>query len=166
MFKKPWFLWIIVWLVISWACSFPMSSPATGGKALSINPTPPVPNQDKANLPSMAGGDSNQGGGGEIYPATPEAVIQEFLSAYTSDPAQMNQYLSEKYLAKASINPGAAAGLEGMLNGFAVQSAAVVPQVGEAVVVVGIVLDQKESQRKFHLIQQNGHWVVDQVDNP
>jgi hypothetical protein len=99
---------------------------------------------------------------------SPEAAVKNILMAYQEDPAGMQAYLSSGLVAQLP-----AGGIlemmglkEGMLEGFAIQMAAVNPDPPSAMVEVAIRTGGEDSIRRFILIKENGAWVIDKIETP
>ncbi len=103
----------------------------------------------------------------EDYPSTPEAVVQEFLSAYEIDPTWMAIYLSRARL--ADMPPGGTrelVQLHGGLEGFHVTSAAINPDPPAAMVSVAMRVGGNDTLRVFTLVMEDNRWVIDSVEIP
>ncbi|MDZ4159641.1 MAG: hypothetical protein U1B80_07610 [Anaerolineaceae bacterium] len=148
MQNKLWVLPLLVLMAAALACSLP------AGLAGS------QPEGAKQDQPAEASPAEN-------YPAAPEEVVQEFLSAYAIDPAWMTNYLSRQRL--ANLPPGGAlelVQLHGELEGFSVLAAAVNPDPPAALVTVALRVGGAETQRSFSLVMENGRWVIDAIEIP
>jgi hypothetical protein len=99
------------------------------------------------------------------YPTAPEGVVKTFLTAYTLDPTQMNLYLSQNRL--ANMPAGGALEmlkLNGNMEGFVIESAAVSPATSAALVVVTVKAGGVESARTFKLVKNEGKWAIDAIE--
>jgi hypothetical protein len=99
------------------------------------------------------------------YPATPETVVYAFLGAYQEDPTSMSVYLSQNLLGQ--LPDGNIYGLLGFdtsLEGFVFEAGTGDSQT--ASVDVSLQTGSVALQRIFHLIQQSGLWVIDQIEIP
>lgn len=160
-----WWLLLFAWGL--WMCSLPGLVSSSG--AVTVLPSTATDKadylsgsaQDATVTPDVAGGAPDQGGGGELYPTTPEGVVQQFLTAYHENPDEMNKYLSSSLLSQ--IPAGGVAeyiGLKGLLRGFAVQAASLDPAARTASVEVGLVAEDAEHKLVFSLVLQDSHWVI------
>jgi hypothetical protein len=144
---------LIIWLLIAVACNLPVG-----------NSTPDNPQTEVDGAAAqMAGGAPDQGGGGNSYPAQPEAVVQEFLTAYQVNPVDMKEYLSTT-LATSGSTPEQIADLSGPIEGFGVQSAAVINNPPSARVAVDLQIGGQPSSRIFWLVQEGDLWVIERVE--
>ncbi len=145
---------LVIWLLVAVACNLPVGESArqndreNGGVVIT---------------PQVAGGAPDQGGGGSSYPTQPETVVQEFLTAYQINPTEMGEYLSAALLASGT-DPGQIALLSGQLEGFGIQSAAVLNNPPGARVAVDLQLNGQLFSRVFWLVQESGLWVIERVE--
>lgn len=150
---KGWFLLPILGVML--ACSFPTvarSTTSTPGSVPVYTVTPFMP------------GDSTAQEEGD-YPTTPEGVVQAFLNAYQEEPDQMVQYLSQGQQAQSPEEDGTnLLQVEGDIDGFAVQSAAVSVDPPGAVIVVAIQTGGTEALRRFSLTKESEKWVIDLIE--
>lgn len=162
--RSLWWLLLSVWGL--WMCLLP--GLVSGGSS-TVSPSTPTdkadyPNglaQDATTTPDVAGGAPDQGGGGELYPSTPEGVVQQFLTAYHENPNEMNKYLSPSLLSQMPVGGVAEyIGLKGLLQGFAIQAASLDPTARTASVEVELVADDTERKLAFSLVLQDSHWVI------
>lgn len=145
---RGWFLLPLLGLML--ACSFPMLASAT------LSPTEGAP---VASATPFLPGDNLERG--LDYPDTPEGVVLAFLNAYQEDPEQMSRYLGRAWLGLLPESSGASLlEIDGNLEGFAIQSAAVSLEPPGAVIVTGIQAGGVETLRRFTLGKENGYWVV------
>jgi len=103
---------------------------------------------------------------GDIYPSTPEGVVEAFLIAYQGSPDQMKQYLSSGLI--THLPAGGAAGLlsfTGTLQGYVIQSGSGMLNPPGAIVKVALEVGQQDLNRNFTLVQENGKWVIDTIQN-
>lgn len=104
-----------------------------------------------------------QGGAG--YPATPEEVVQAFLTAYQESPDIMARYLSQSRLREL---PGGGAvgllGINGELGGMMIDSAAVSLNPPSASIGVTIQSGGANTTRMFTLIQEAGQWKIQTIE--
>jgi hypothetical protein len=99
------------------------------------------------------------------YPATPETVVYAFLGAYQEDPTSMSVYLSQNLLALLPEgNVYSLLGFDTSLEGFVFQAGT--GDLQTASVDVSLQTGGAVLRRIFHLIQQNGLWVLDQIEIP
>lgn len=147
--------------------ALPAQLTATPGQAITSAPSPslqPAP-ADNALTPAVAGGAPDFGGGGNVYPQTPEMVVNAFLSAYQDNPAEMSAFLSAaRLLAMPEGGVNTLLGITGKLESFAIQSAAVNPNPPEALLEVGLMADGSEMIRRFHLLSEDERWVIDGIE--
>lgn len=169
---------MLIWVASACSLLFPLdSAPATESGALpvqltatpaqefasSLSPSPQP--ADAAVTPAVAGGAPDIGGGGEVYPQTPEMVVNAFLAAYQDNPAEMPSFLgAARLLAMPEGGVNALLGISGKLEGFAIQSAAVNPDPPEALLEVGLVVEGSEMRRRFHLSFEDDRWVIDNIE--
>lgn len=148
---KRWFLLPILGIML--ACSFPSlarSAASTPSGVPVYTVTPFMPGDAPAQ-------------GEEDYPATPEGVVQAFLNAYQEQPDQMGQYLRQAQQASEEDKANLLQ-IEGDIDGFAIQSAAVSVDPPGAVIVVAIQTGGTEALRRFSLTRQNEKWVIDIIE--
>ena len=105
----------------------------------------------------------------EAIPAdSPEAAVTAYLIAYQENPDKMMDYLSSA--AKTGLAGGSASTLlgfgDGILEGFAIQAAAVNPDPPAAMVEVAIRAGGVDGLRRFHLSKENNNWVIEAVEIP
>lgn len=161
IFKKMSFLLIMLIWFIS-ACSLLMP--------VDLAPQKPANSLVEAEAvlnpaPDVAGGAPQMGGGGVVYPETPELVVTAFLSAYQDNPVDMYGYLSAGRLqAMPAGGMEEFLGITGKLEGFAIQSAAVIPDPPVAQLEVGLVIDGNETKSLIDLVFENGRWLIDAVE--
>ncbi|NPV76400.1 MAG: hypothetical protein HPY59_08485 [Anaerolineae bacterium] len=177
--KRTSFLLIMmVWVASACSLLFPLdNAPAAESGALPVQlTTTPVQESGKdispspqpveaALTPAVAGGGPDVGGGGEVYPQTPEMVVNAFLTAYQDNPVEMSSFLgAARLLSMPEGGVNALLGVTGKLEGFAIQSAAVNPDPPEALLEVGLAVDGSEMRRRFHLSFENGRWVIENIE--
>jgi hypothetical protein len=93
----------------------------------------------------------------------PEGVVQEFLTDFQEAPMQLSGYLSPNLQKTTSIDQyQKLLPIEGMIEGFAVQSAS--RSGDEALVTVAIRAGGAESTFQFNLVQANQNWYIDSID--
>jgi hypothetical protein len=92
----------------------------------------------------------------------PEEIVQEFLTDYQEAPQQLGGYLVPALRDQTPVeNYGKLLPLDGMIEGFAVQSVA---RTGpEAQVTVGIRAGGAEAAILFTLVQQNQNWFISSI---
>jgi hypothetical protein len=92
----------------------------------------------------------------------PEEIVQEFLTDYQEAPQQLGGYLVPALRDQTSVeNYGKLLPLDGMIEGFAVQSVA---RTGpEAQVTIGIRAGGAEAAILFTLVQQNQNWFISSI---
>jgi len=103
---------------------------------------------------------------GDIYPSTSEGVVEAFLEAYQGNPDQMKQYLSSGLI--THLPAGGAAGLlkfSGTLQGYVIQSGSGMMNPPGAIVKVALRVNGQDLNRNFTLVQDNGKWVIDTIQN-
>jgi hypothetical protein len=103
---------------------------------------------------------------GDIYPSTPEGVVEAFLIAYQGSPEQMKQYLSSGLI--THLPSSGAAGLlkfSGTLQGYVIQSGSGMLNPPGAIVKVALQVGGKNLNRNFTLLQDNGKWVIDTIQD-
>jgi hypothetical protein len=103
---------------------------------------------------------------GDIYPSTSEGVVEAFLVAYQGSPDLMKQYLSSGLM--THLPAGGAAGLlgfSGTLQGYIIQSGSGMQNPPGAIVKVALQVGGKSLNRNFTLLQENGKWVIDTIQN-
>jgi hypothetical protein len=103
---------------------------------------------------------------GDIYPSTPEGVVEAFLIAYQGSPDLMKQYLSSGLI--THLPTGGAAGLlgfNGTLQGYVIQSGSGMLNPPGAIVKVALKVGGQDLNRNFTLLQENGKWVIDTIQN-
>lgn len=145
---RGWFLPPLLGLML--ACSFPTLASPT------LSPTEGAPASTAT--PFLPGDGLERGAD---YPDTPEGVVLAFLNAYQEDPEQMSRYLSRAWLGLLPESGGASLlEIDGDLEGFAIQSAAVSLEPPGAVIVTGIQAGGVETLRRFTLGKEDGYWVV------
>lgn len=101
---------------------------------------------------------------GDIYPSTPEGVVEAFLIAYQGSPELMKQYLSSGLI--THLPSGGAAGLlgfNGTLQGYVIQSGSGMLNPPGAIVKVALQVGGKNLNRNFTLLQDGGKWVIDTI---
>lgn len=57
-------------------------------------------------------------------------------------------------------------GFSGQLDGFAIQSAAAIPNPPVAILGLGLVVEGESMMRDFYLIFEENRWVIDQIQIP
>ena len=103
---------------------------------------------------------------GDIYPSTPEGVVEAFLIAYQGSQDQMKQYLSSGLITHLpSGGPAALLGFTGTLQGYVIQSGSGMLNPPGAIVKVGLQVGGKDLDRNFTLLQDNGKWVIDTIQS-
>jgi hypothetical protein len=103
---------------------------------------------------------------GDMYPSTPEGVVEAYLIAYQGSPELMKQYLSSGLLTHLPV--GGAAGLlgfSGTLQGYVIQSGSGMLNPPGAIVKVALKVGGQDLNRNFTLLQDNGKWVIDTIQN-
>lgn len=92
----------------------------------------------------------------------PEVVVQEFLTDYQEAPMQLGGYLSQRLQEKTPVDAyQKLLPLDGMIEGFAVQSAS---RMGdEAAITVAVRAGGFEAQILFNLVRQNQNWFIDSI---
>lgn len=92
----------------------------------------------------------------------PEEIVQEFLTDYQEAPQQLGGYLVPALRDQTPVeNYGKLLPLDGMIEGFAVQSVA---RTGpEAQVTIGIRAGGAEAAILFTLVQQNQNWFISSI---
>ncbi|MCC6146939.1 MAG: hypothetical protein IT308_05165 [Anaerolineaceae bacterium] len=174
---KPLYLLLIAIIWVASACSLipPLSTltaepevqATSAAPELPGSAQPPVQSAGAVAAPDIAGGAPGVGGGGDVYPQSPEMVVNSFLAAYQDNQAEMFPFLSaSRLLAMPEGGMQAMLGITGNLEGFAIQSAAVSTQPPAASLDVGMVVDGTEILRRFQLIFEEDRWVIDAVENP
>jgi hypothetical protein len=99
------------------------------------------------------------------YPSSPETVVYAFLDVYQEDPNQMVAYLSQNLLGQ--IPDGDYFSLLGFntpLEGFVFQAGT--GDLQTAVIDVSLQTGGIVLQRIFHLVVQDGLWLIDQIEIP
>lgn len=135
------------------ACSFPSSGSTTktSSNATAQSGTP--------DLSQQVAVDDNG------YPKAPEGVVRMFLTAYTLDTEQMKTYLSANRLANLPDGgPLAMLKLNGTMEGFVIESAAVSPGTSAAQVVVRVRSGGGEETRTFKLVLDGQKWAIDAIE--
>jgi hypothetical protein len=93
---------------------------------------------------------------------SPEFIVQAFLTDFQEAPMQLDGYLST---ALRGLYPPEQRGdllpVSGMIEGFAIQSAAITPS--DAEIEVAIRSAGEDSILQFNLIKEKGYWVIDSV---
>lgn len=93
---------------------------------------------------------------------TPEFIVQAFMTDFQEAPLQLDGYLST---ALRGLYPPEQRGdllpVEGMIEGFAIQSAAITPETAD--IKVAIRSGEEEAILQFNLIKENGFWVIDSI---
>lgn len=163
MKKYLYFVWILLLFLIlatlMVACSYER------GPMLIPTQAPPPANPTAANANPQAltptPGDDQQ-----VYPATPEAVVQAFLLALQADQKLSLRYLAAPLRIKLPVSePVDLLAVKGVIQGTAIQSGAVSMDPPGAEVVVGLQVDGQINLRRFNLIKEsNGHWVISSID--
>jgi hypothetical protein len=161
--KKNYLLYILIPLVFVTAVAVLVACNYERGPMLLPTLTLPPANPTAANpnpQPTPTGEDQ------QVYPATPEAVVQAFLLALQVDQNLSLRYLSTTLKNKLPVNePVDLLAVTGVIQGTAIQSGAVAMNPPGAEVVVGLQVDGKINLRRFNLAKEaNGHWVISAVD--
>ncbi len=92
----------------------------------------------------------------------PEVVVQQFLTDYQEAPQQLGGYLGDALRKNTPVESyGKLLPLDGMIEGFAVQSVA--RSGPEASVTVGVRAGGAEALILFNLVQQNQNWFINSI---
>ncbi|MDR3575588.1 MAG: hypothetical protein P4L50_17145 [Anaerolineaceae bacterium] len=103
---------------------------------------------------------------GDIYPSTPEGVVESFLIAYQGSPDQMKQYLSSGLITHLPASGAAGLlGFKGTLQGYVIQSGSGMLNPPGAIVKVALQVGGQVLNRNFTLLQDNGKWVIDTIQS-
>jgi hypothetical protein len=93
----------------------------------------------------------------------PEAIVQQFLTDYQEAPQQLGGYLGETLRNSTSMEEySKLLPLDGMIEGFAVQSVA--RSGPQSTVTVAIRAGGAESLILFNLVQQNQNWYINSIN--
>lgn len=100
-----------------------------------------------------------------LYPTTPEAVVQAFLLSLQADPASSINYLSAALRSNLPAEgPTALLAVSGEITGVAIQSGAVSLEPAAAQVDVGLQVAETIVTRRFNMLQEKEHWVITSID--
>jgi hypothetical protein len=126
--------------------------------------TSPKPGPEVVSIPMDVGSGAPQaGGGGDVYPSTPETVVSGFLASFQENAANWASYLSaDRLMSMPSGGVTELVGINGKLEGFAIQAASVNPPI--AIIDVGLVVDGVSTERRFSLVLMNNRWMIDKIE--
>lgn len=102
----------------------------------------------------------------EGYPATPEDVVYTFLTTYQENPSDMYRFTTQEF--QAQLPAGGINELlkfDNTLEGFLFESGSNL-EAGNAMVNANVQMSGTSSNRIFYLVQQDGMWLINQVEIP